>query len=51
VFAFDDSRATTFTDGSVLRDAAGNVELQQGYKVLLFIENYPGGPAVVAVLS
>ena len=51
VFAFDDTRATTFTDGSLVRDAAGNVELQSGYKVLLFIEDYPGGPAVVAVLS
>ena len=51
VFAFDNSRATTFTDGSIVRDAAGNVELQDGYRVLLFIEDYPGGPAVVAVLS
>lgn len=51
VFAFDDSRATTFTNGSVVRDIAGNVELQDGYRVLLFIEDYPGGPAVVAVLS
>jgi len=51
VFAFDDSRATTFTDGSMVRDAAGNIELQDGYRVLLFIEDYPGGPAVVAVLS
>ncbi len=51
VFAFDDSRATTFTDGSMVRDASGNVELQDGYRVLLFIEDYPGGPAVVAVLS
>ncbi|MGD0144416.1 MAG: L,D-transpeptidase [Rhizomicrobium sp.] len=51
VFAFDDSRATTYTDGSVVRDEAGNVELQDGYKVLLFIEDYPGGPALVAVLS
>ena len=51
VFALDDSRATTFTDGSMVRDASGNVELQDGYKVLLFIEDYPGGPAVVAVLS
>lgn len=51
VFAFDDSRATTFTDGSMVRDASGNVELQDGYKVLLFIEDYPGGPAVVAILS
>jgi hypothetical protein len=51
VFAFDESRATTFTDGSVVRDTTGNVELQDGYKVLLFIEDYPGGPAVVAVLS
>ena len=51
VFAFDDARATTFTDGAMARDAAGDVELQDGYKVLLFIEDYPGGPAVVAVLS
>jgi hypothetical protein len=51
VFAFDDARATTLTDGSMVRDAQGNVELQDGYRVLLFIEDYPGGPAVVAVLS
>ncbi len=51
VFAFDDERATTFTDGEMVRDADGNVVLQDGYKVLLFIEEYPGGPATVAVLS
>ena len=51
VFAFDGTRATTFTDGSMVRDAAGNIELQDGYKVLLFIEDYPGGPAYVALLS
>lgn len=51
VFAFDEARATTYTDGSMVRDEAGNIELQDGYKVLLIIEDYPGGPAVVAVLS
>jgi hypothetical protein len=35
----------------MVRDEAGNIELQDGYKVLLIIEDYPGGPAVVAVLS
>ena len=51
VFAFDEERETTLTNGSILRDPDGNIALQDGYKVLLIIEDYPGGPAYVAALS
>jgi lipoprotein-anchoring transpeptidase ErfK/SrfK len=51
VFAFDDERGTTLTNGSIVRDPDGNIALQDGYKVLLIIEDYPGGPAYVAALS
>jgi lipoprotein-anchoring transpeptidase ErfK/SrfK len=51
VFAFDDERGTTLTNGSIVRDPDGNIALQDGYKVLLIIEDYPGGPAYVAALA
>lgn len=51
VFAFDSLAGTTRTDGMLKRDAAGNPVLVPGYKVLLIIQDYPGGPATVAVLS
>jgi hypothetical protein len=51
VFAFDSLAGTTRTDGMLKRDAAGNPVLTPGYKVLLIIQDYPGGPATVAVLS
>ena len=41
----------TSGDGMVLHDASGQPILAQGYRVLLFIEDYPGGPALVAVLA
>jgi hypothetical protein len=51
VFAFDSAAGTTRTDGMLQRDMAGNPLLTEGYKVLLIIQDYPGGPATVAVLS
>ena len=51
VFAFDSANGTTRTDGMLQRDMAGNPVLTEGYRVLLIIQDYPGGPATVAVLS
>jgi lipoprotein-anchoring transpeptidase ErfK/SrfK len=49
VFAFDGD--TTAKDGRLVRDAAGNPEMTEGYRVLLIIQDYPGGPALVAMVS
>jgi len=51
VFAFDSASGTTRTDGMLQRDMAGKPILTEGYRVLLIIQDYPGGPATVAVLS
>ena len=51
VFAFDSASGTTRTDGMLQWDMTGKPILTEGYRVLLIIENYPGGPATVAVLS
>jgi len=51
VFAFDSANGTTRTDGMLQRDMAGKPVLTEGYRVLLIIQDYPGGPATVAVLS
>ncbi|HWA29590.1 MAG TPA: L,D-transpeptidase [Rhizomicrobium sp.] len=51
VFAFDASRGTTRTDGAILLDAGGRPLLTDGYKVLLIIQDYPGGPVTVAAVS
>ncbi|HEY2032708.1 MAG TPA: L,D-transpeptidase [Rhizomicrobium sp.] len=51
VFAFDSASGTTRTDGMVQRDVMGQPVLTAGYRVLLIIQDYPGGPATVAVLS
>ncbi len=51
VFSFDSLSGTTNTDGQIARDPAGRPRLTSGYKVLVVIQNYPGGPALVAVLS
>ncbi|MGN6515078.1 MAG: L,D-transpeptidase family protein [Rhizomicrobium sp.] len=51
VFAFDRAAGTTRTDGVIARDMAGKPLLTPGYRVLLIIQDYPGGPATVAVLS
>jgi len=44
VLAFDDSRGTTNTAGEMVQDSAGNVMVAPGYKVLVFIDPYPGSP-------
>jgi lipoprotein-anchoring transpeptidase ErfK/SrfK len=49
VFAFDGD--TTATDGHVIRDMTGHPQLTEGYRVLLIIQDVPGGPALVAMLS
>ena len=36
--------------GAVVHDADGKPLLTDGYRVLLYIEDYPGGPALVAVV-
>ncbi len=48
-FAFDRRTATMSNDGVVMHDASGNLKMAQGYKVLVFVENY-GGEDVVAAL-
>jgi lipoprotein-anchoring transpeptidase ErfK/SrfK len=48
---FDESRRSTSVAGDMMRDADGRPVMTDGYKVLLVIEDYPGGPALVAVLS
>jgi lipoprotein-anchoring transpeptidase ErfK/SrfK len=49
VFALDGD--TTDKDGRLVRDMTGNPQMTEGYKVLLIVQDYPGGPALVAVLS
>ncbi len=48
-FAYDKRTATMSNNGMLLHDTRGNLELTQGYKVLIFIEDY-GGDQVVAAL-
>jgi hypothetical protein len=48
-FAFDRRTATMSNDGVLMHDAGGNLKLADGYKVLVFVENY-GGENVVAAL-
>jgi hypothetical protein len=49
VFAFDGD--STAKDGRLVRDMTGKPQMTEGYKVLLIIQDYPGGPALVAMLS
>ena len=51
IFAYDPANHRTNGDGLVLRDGHGNPVLTPGYRVLLYIEDYPGGPALVAVIA
>jgi len=51
VFAYDSARNRTSGDGMIVRDSNGDPVLAPGYRVLLFIEDYPGGPAFVAVAA
>jgi lipoprotein-anchoring transpeptidase ErfK/SrfK len=48
-FAYNQRTATMSNDGMLMHDAAGNLKMAEGYKVLVFIENY-GGENVVAAL-
>jgi lipoprotein-anchoring transpeptidase ErfK/SrfK len=48
-FAVDRRTGTMSNDGILVHDASGNVKLSEGYKVLIFIEDY-GGQNVVAAL-
>lgn len=49
-FAFDRRTGTMSNQGILLHDASGHVQMAQGYKVLIFIENYGGNDNVVAAL-
>lgn len=49
VFAFDGD--TTDKEGHLARDMTGQPQMTYGYKVLLIIQDYPGGPAYVAMVS
>ncbi len=51
IFAYDAAHRRTNGDGAVLRDAHGQPILTPGYRVLVFIEDYPGGPALVALIG
>jgi len=48
-FAYDKRTATMSNQGVLVHDANGQLEMAEGYKVLVFIENY-GGENVVAAL-
>jgi lipoprotein-anchoring transpeptidase ErfK/SrfK len=49
-FAYDRRTGTMSNDGILLHDAGGHVQMAQGYKVLIFIENYGGNDNIVAAL-
>ena len=48
-FAYDRRTATMNNDGLFMHDPSGNLQMAQGYKVLVFVEDY-GGENVVAAL-
>ena len=48
-FAIDRRTATMSNGGMLMHDAAGNLQMEPGYKVLVFVENF-GGENVVAAL-
>jgi hypothetical protein len=49
-FAYNRRTGTMSNEGILLHDASGHVQLAEGYKVLVFIENYGGNDNVVAAL-
>jgi lipoprotein-anchoring transpeptidase ErfK/SrfK len=49
-FAVDRRTGTMSNEGILMHDAQGHVKLAEGYKVLIFIENYSGNDNVVAAL-
>ena len=48
-FATDQRTGTMSNDGTVLRDANGRAEMDQGYSVLVVIENYSGENLIAAM--
>jgi hypothetical protein len=48
-FAYDKHTATMANDGVLMHDSKGNLQMAQGYKVLVFIENYDGENVVAAL--
>ena len=48
-FAMDRRTASMSNDGLLMHDAQGRIQLADGYKVLVFIENYGGDNVVAAV--
>ncbi len=48
-FAIDRRTATMSNQGLLMHDAQGNVQMAEGYKVLVFIENFGGNNVVAAV--
>jgi hypothetical protein len=51
VFAFDRGANRTSKYGQMVRDASGKPITYYGYKVLLLIEDYPGGPLTIAAIA
>jgi lipoprotein-anchoring transpeptidase ErfK/SrfK len=49
-FAYDSARHTMSNDGSFARDANGALQMAQGYKVLIDIEDYSGAGDSLAAL-
>ena len=49
-FALDRRTGTMSNQGILLHDASGHLAMADGYKVLIFIENYGGNDNVVAAL-
>ena len=50
VLAYDRKTQTMSNRGVLARDAKGNIKFADGYKVLVFVENYGGGNDMVAAL-
>ena len=50
VLAYDRKTQTMSNHGVMARDAKGNIKFAEGYRVLVFIENYGGAPDMVAAL-
>ncbi|HVZ91510.1 MAG TPA: L,D-transpeptidase [Rhizomicrobium sp.] len=48
-FAYDRRTASMSNDGLLMHDATGHVKFADGYRVLVFIENYGGQNVVAAV--
>lgn len=48
-FAIDRRTASMSNQGILMHDAQGNVQMAEGYKVLVFIENFGGNNVVAAV--